>query len=199
MPYHLHTDWSHLGFDKYREGVAILSRYPILKSDARYVSNNKDPYNIHARKVVMAQIDVPYIGLINCFSAHVSWWDDGFAEQFENLRWWANANHHGEVDATLLCGDFNIKAGSRGYKLVVDSNDYEDQFLAAKSPDVFEKIFHEHRPNWRRYLTDDHRIDYVFMKKTSGLQVTSARVVFTEQEYGRVSDHEGYLMTFEPK
>jgi len=198
-PYHLHTDWSHLGFDKYREGVAILSRYPVLKCDAKYVSNNKDPYNIHARKVVMAQIAVPYIGLINCFSAHISWWDDGFSEQFENLRWWANANHHGEVNATLLCGDFNIKAGSRGYKLVVDSNDYEDQFLAAKSPSVFEKIFHEHRPNWRRYLADDHRIDYIFMKKTSGLQITSARVVFTEQEYGRVSDHEGYLMTFEPK
>ncbi|MDD1630800.1 MAG: endonuclease/exonuclease/phosphatase family protein, partial [Methylococcaceae bacterium] len=30
-PYHLYTDWSHLGFDKYREGVAILSRYPMLK------------------------------------------------------------------------------------------------------------------------------------------------------------------------
>jgi maltose 6'-phosphate phosphatase len=26
-PYHLVTDWSHLGFDRYREGVAVLSRY----------------------------------------------------------------------------------------------------------------------------------------------------------------------------
>lgn len=198
-PYHLHTDWSHLGFDRYREGVAILSRYPIAKQDARYISNSRDPYNIHARKAVMAQVDIPCIGRINFFSSHVSWWDDGFSEQFENLRGWADANHNGHVKATLLCGDFNIKAGSRGYELVVNSNDYEDQFLAAQSPRIFEKIFHEHRPHWQRYLADDHRIDYIFMKKSSGLRVTSARVIFTAQEYGRVSDHEGYLMTFEPK
>ena len=147
----------------------------------------------------MAQVDIPCIGRINCFSSHISWWDDGFPEQFENLRDWANSNHNGQVRATLLCGDFNIKAGSRGYKLVADASDYEDQFLAAKSPKVFKKIFRERRPDWQRYLIDDHRIDYIFMKNSSGLRVTSARVIFTEQEYGRVSDHEGYLMTFEPK
>jgi maltose 6'-phosphate phosphatase len=31
LPYHLVTDWSHLGFERYREGVALLSRYPIEK------------------------------------------------------------------------------------------------------------------------------------------------------------------------
>ena len=198
-PYHLHTDWSHLGFDRYREGVAIMSKYPFLKHDSRYVSNSNDPYNIHARKVVMAQIAVPCIGLINCFSSHLSWWKDGFSEQFANLRAWADANHNWHVNATLLCGDFNIKAGSRGYKLVVESSDYEDQLLATESPHVFKKIFRERHMNWRRYLANDHRIDYIFMKKSSEIRVTSARVVFTEQEYGRVSDHEGYLMTFEPK
>ncbi len=198
-PYHLHTDWSHLGFDRYREGVAILSRYPIAKYDARYVSGSNDPYNIHARRVVMAQVDIPCIGRINFYSAHVSWWDDGFAEQFGNLRGWADANHNRRVKGTLLCGDFNIKAGSRGYELVVNSHDYEDQFLAVKSPLVFKKIFRERRPKWPRYLVDDHRIDYIFMKRSSELRVTSARVLFTEREYGRVSDHEGYLMTFEPK
>jgi len=198
-PYHLYTDWSHLGFDRYREGVAILSRYPIAKRDARYVSDSGNPYNIHARKVIMAQIAIPCIGLINFFSSHVSWWDDGFSEQFENLCDWANSNHNGQVKGTLLCGDFNIKAGSRGYELVVESSDYEDQFLAATSPVVFKKIFWERYPDWQQYLLNDHRIDYIFMKKMSELRVSTARAVFTEQEYGRVSDHEGYLMTFEPQ
>ena len=197
-PYHLHTDWSHLGFDRYREGVAILSRYPIARYDSRYVSNSSDPYNIHSRKVVMAQIAVPFIGPINFFSAHISWWDDGFAEQFENLRGWAAANHNGEVKGTLLSGDFNIKAGSRGYEQIVNSNEYEDQYLVVKSPAVFGKIFHDKCPDWQHYLKDDHRIDYIFKKKSSNLRVTSGRVVFTNREYGRVSDHEGYLMTFEP-
>jgi maltose 6'-phosphate phosphatase len=28
--YHLQTDWSHIGFDRYREGIAVLSRYDFL-------------------------------------------------------------------------------------------------------------------------------------------------------------------------
>ena len=35
--YHLHTDWSHMGFDRYREGSAILSRYDFVMTDAGYV------------------------------------------------------------------------------------------------------------------------------------------------------------------
>lgn len=197
-PYHLVTDWSHLGFDRYREGVAILSRYPVVRHEAKYVSASQDPYDIHARKVVMAQIKVPNVGLVNVFSSHLSWVEDGFAEQFAKLRAWAGSLHGKTVRATMLCGDFNIKAGSAGYEVVVDSKEYEDQYLAAKAPAVFSRIFHSRKPHWQRYLAEDHRIDYVFMHKASALRVTSGRELFTEQDYGRVSDHTGYLMTFEP-
>ncbi len=198
-PYQLHTDWAHLGFDKYREGVAILSKYPLLKQDALYVSDSHDAYSIHSRKVVMAQINVPYIGRVNVFSAHLSWWEDGFSGQFKRLCEWAEAKQSAQVNATLLCGDFNITAGSDGYHLVVDAHQYDDQYLAANSQGLFEKIFRVNDPHWQDYPSDDCRIDYVFMDKASGLQVTSARVRFTEEDYGRVSDHCGYFMTFEPK
>jgi len=198
-PYHIHTDWSHLGFDKYREGVAILSKYPLLKQDALYVSGSHDVYSIHSRKVVMAQIKAPYMGRLNVFSAHLSWWEDGFAEQFQRLCEWAEAKQSALVNATLLCGDFNIAAGSAGYHLVVDSHQYDDQYLAANSQGVFEKIFRVNDPHWQNHLSDDYRIDYIFLNKASGLKVTSARVLFTEQDYGRVSDHCGYFMIFEPK
>ncbi|MGR8979876.1 MAG: endonuclease/exonuclease/phosphatase family protein [Gammaproteobacteria bacterium] len=197
-PYHLYTDWSHLGFDKYREGVAILSRYPLSKEESRYVSESDDPYSIHSRKVVMAQIHVPYIGAINVFSAHLSWWEDGFAEQFNRLREWAAEKQDGHVKGTLLCGDFNIAAGSEGYDLVVNGHEYEDQFLSANSHGVFEKVFKVNDPYWRHYLADDYRIDYIFLNKSSRLSVTSGQVLFTEQDYGQVSDHCGYVMTFEP-
>ncbi len=96
-PYHLYTDWSHMGFDKYREGVAILSRYPMVKQESKYVSSSHSPLSIHSRKVVMAQVAVPCMGLINFFSAHLSWWDDGFPEQFKSLCKWAADNHTAEV------------------------------------------------------------------------------------------------------
>jgi len=198
-PYHIYTDWAHLGFDKYREGVAILSKYPLLKHDAKYVSDSDDVYSIHSRKVVMAQIKVPYIGRLNVFSAHLSWWEDGFAGQFNRLCEWAKAKQTAQVCATLLCGDFNITAGSKGYHLVVDAHQYDDQYLAANSQGVFEKIFRVNDPYWQDYPSDDYRIDYVFLNKTSELTVTSATILFTERDYGRVSDHCGYLMTFEPK
>ena len=199
QPYHLYTDWSHLGFDKYREGVAILSRYPMLKQASTYVSNSHSAYSIHSRKVVMAQVQVPGMGPINFFSAHLSWWEDGFPEQFKRLSRWAADNQSEEVSATFLCGDFNIAAGSEGYKLVVNANEYDDQFLSVKAHGVFEKIFKVNDPYWRNYLADDHRIDYIFMNKASELKIISGRVLFTDDDYGRVSDHCGYLMSFEPK
>ena len=198
-PFNLHTDWSHMGFDKYREGVAILSRYPMSNHDARYVSESADIYSIHSRKVVNAQINVPGIGALNVFSAHLSWWEDGFAGQFKRLSEWAATTHSRAVKATLLCGDFNIAAGSVGYQLVVQSNEYEDQFLAAERQGIFEKIFRVNDPYWSHYLADDYRIDYIFMNKHSSLKVTAGEVLFTDDYYGRVSDHCGYLMTFEPK
>ena len=198
-PFHLYTDWSHKGFDKYREGVAILSRYPLIKQDSRYVSNSQSADSIHSRKVVMAQVHVPYLGLINFFSAHLSWWDDGFAEQFKTLGNWAADNQTDDVTGTMLCGDFNITAGTEGYTLVVSAHEYEDQFLAINDHDAFEKIFKVNDPHWQDYLADDYRIDYIFMNKASDLQITSGKVLFTEQDYGRVSDHCGYFMTFEPK
>lgn len=199
QPYHLYSDWSHLGFDKYREGVAILSRHPISKPESRYVSDSHDAYSIHSRKVVMAQIKAPGFGQINVFSAHLSWWEDGFADQFSRLCAWAAEKHNGHVKSTLLCGDFNIAARSKGYDLVVNNHEYEDQFLAANSQGIFEKVFRVNDPYWRNYLADDYRIDYIFLNKTSHLSVTSGQVVFTEQDYGQVSDHCGYVMTFEPK
>ncbi|MGR8932682.1 MAG: endonuclease/exonuclease/phosphatase family protein [Gammaproteobacteria bacterium] len=196
---HLYTDWSHLGFDKYREGVAILSRFPLQNPGARYVSDSHDAYSIHSRKVVMAQVDVPFMGAINVFSAHLSWWEDGFHQQFQRLCEWADSQSNESVKSTLLCGDFNIVAGSIGYQQVVNGNQYEDQYLAANHRGLFEKIFRVNDSHWGNLLVDDYRIDYIFMNKTSDLRVSAARVLFTEWDYGRVSDHCGYLMEFEPK
>ena len=197
--FYIYTDWSHLGFEKYREGVAILSRYPLSKQKGAYVSDSDDIYDIHSRKVISAHVSVPFIGNINVFSAHLSWLEDGFEKQFARLHQWAEKNYSDDIQATLLCGDFNITAGAEGYKLVVDTNQYEDQFLAINQQGVFEKIFKVHDAHWQDLLADDYRIDYIFMRKNSELQVTSARVLFTDQDYGRVSDHCGYLMTFEPR
>ncbi len=199
QPYYLHTDWSHLGFDRYREGIAVLSRYDFLATDAGYVSSSQDVYSINSRKVAMVELNVPYMGIVNVFSAHLSWPSGGFYEQFDRLRAWANQKHGKHLAATFLCGDFNIKAGSEAYQAVVSTREYEDQYLAATSRDKFEKIFRKQSPNIGRQLAKDGRIDFIFMHKNSSLQAVAARELFTNgDDYGRVSDHVGYYVEFEP-
>lgn len=196
--YDLHTDWSHIGFDHFREGIAILSKHRILKHDAGYVSDSNDIYDIHARKVVMAQIHFPYIGLINVFSVHLSWSSGGFKQQFERLQQWASDIETDSVAATFLCGDFNNKAGSRGYMQIVGSG-YEDQFLRATSPSVFAKVFRKSRAGSKEDLASDGRIDFLFAKRGNKLRPSAARVLFSGQDYKMVSDHFGYLVEFEPE
>ncbi len=197
--YFLFTDWSHIGFFRYREGSAILNRYQLLKRDAAYVSAATDIHSIHARKVVMGQIDFFGLGLINIFSVHLSWWKDGFWAQFEKLQQWAtDAEKADGVAATLLCGDFNTKAGSQGYMMIADGGKYADQFLQAASPAFFAEVFGNASPERAASLADDDRIDYIFAKKNTKLNPITAKVLFSGQDYRRVSDHLGYLVEFEP-
>ncbi|NUM34321.1 MAG: endonuclease/exonuclease/phosphatase family protein [Candidatus Brocadiae bacterium] len=198
-PYFLYTDWSHLGFDQYKEGIAILSKFPMIKKESRYVSPKQDIHDIHARKVLMAQVFVPWAGLINIFSAHLSWWENGFADQWEKLRNWAKQNQTPDVAATLLCGDFNARPDSPGYTLVLQSQEYEDQFLAVTKKDVFTRIFRRGEKDSGRYLAYDYRIDYIFMNKDGKLQGIAAKEIFTGNDYGKVSDHTGYYVEFVPR
>jgi len=198
-PYHLHTDWSHLGFDRFREGVAVLSRHPFVYTDAGYVSDSQDPYDIHSRKVVMAQVRVPYFGLINLFSAHLSWPSDGFFPQFDRLREWATQRHTPEVTATLLGGDFNIAAGSEAYRHIVDAGEYEDQYLKIRNSSVFQKVFRQRKGDTMPLLAEDGRIDYLWLRDGNRLRAIYAEELFTPERYGRVSDHTAYWVEFEQR
>ena len=168
-------------------------------TDAGYVSSSHDVYSIDCRKVVMVQLNVPYMGMVNVFSAHLSWPSRGFFEQFDRLCAWANHKHGDHLAATFLCGDFNIKAGSEAYQAVVRTCEYDDQYLAATSQDAFEQIFRKQLPYIEDRLVKDDRIDFIFMQKRSSLQAVAAQELFTNDDYyGRVSDHTGYCVEFQP-
>lgn len=198
QPFHLVAEWSHRGFDRYREGVAILSRYPFIRTEARYVSANQDVYDIHSRKVIMGQISAPGVGVVNLFSAHLSWWENGFRQQFDTLRAWVDRRHTRTVAATLIGGDFNVKAGAQGYAHIVATSDYEDQFLRVSDRRAFDAIFYKRAAGWESHLAHDGRIDFIFMKRGGKLRPIAAQRLFTGDRYRRVSDHEGFLVTFEP-
>ena len=196
-PFHLHADWSHLGFDRYREGVAILSRHPFAYVDSGYVSDSSDPFDIHSRKIAMAQVKVPYVGAVNVFSVHLSWPSDGFYPQFERLQRWAEERQAPEVAGTLLCGDFNVAASSEAFRSVVDGGAFEEQFMKIAKPEVFQRVFRDRRGDSMRWLAGDGRIDFVWLNAGSRLRAIGAEEIFTPGRYGRVSDHTGYVVEFE--
>ena len=99
----------------------------------------------------------------------------------------------------MLCGDFNSRADSPGYALVLQTQEYEDQFLAVTKKDIFTKIFRRGEEASKRYLAYDYRIDYIFMNKEGKLQGIAAKELFTERDYGKVSDHIGYYVEFIPR
>lgn len=115
--------------------------------------------------------------MVNTVSSHFSWLSGGFLGQFKRLRAWASHKHGGNLAGTFLCGDFNIKADSEGYQAVVRTQEYQDQFLAATSRNVFDKVFRQPSPDSDRYSSTDGRIDCVFMHKHSPLRAVSAREV----------------------
>ena len=64
---------------------------------------------------------------------------------------------------------------------------------------IFENIFRKKSANIDRQLAKDGRIDFIFMQRSASLQAVAARELFTNDDYyGRVSDHTGYCVEFEP-
>lgn len=196
-PYHIHADWSHIGFDRWREGLAILSRHPFVYTDSGYVSDETDPHTIHSRRVVMAQIRLPHAGLLNVFSAHLSWAENGFDRQFDRLLAWMDEKHPADGAGTLLCGDFNIDACSPSFERITQVCGYEEQILKIQRPDAFQHIFRARDAASTDVLAGDRRIDYIWLSPGSRLRCISAAPIFVPGRYDRVSDHPGYLAEFE--
>ena len=136
---------------------------------------------------------------MNVFSAHLSWINDGFREQFPRLRQWACEQHNGDTAATFLCGDFNIPAGREGYDLATGDGQFTDQFLLAQLRQRHEAGFGPPPGPHARPDPADGRIDYLFAHRDNRLEPVAARELFTDTDYGRVSDHTGYLVEFEPR
>ncbi|MGA9230991.1 MULTISPECIES: endonuclease/exonuclease/phosphatase family protein [unclassified Exiguobacterium] len=123
-------DFSHIGYDAYEEGLALLTKHPILKSDSYYVSRSQDTMDWKSRKIVRATIDVDGTQ-ITFNSCHLGWWEDAdepFSEQFNHL-----IARMDPLEWTLFLGDFNNDAFERetGYDYMVERG-LHDLFLLAE-------------------------------------------------------------------
>jgi len=193
-------DWSHYGFDVWLEGSAILSKYPLVDTGSRFISNPENGrYEFwKSRNVPMARIDFPGAGGVNVFSVHTGWWDDEeepFQDQFKKLLDWA-AEIAEPLGTTILCGDFNVPADSMMREFMTRGTGYSDQYALANPDGLLHTTIGAAIDGWES-SDRGQRVDYILLNDDSPFEVYDARIVFTEEIYGVVSDHAGIYARFE--
>ena len=182
LTYYWSWVYNHIGFDRYHEGVAILSRNPLAPRELR-VSDAADPLDYHTRKVLLAETQVAG-RTVTVASVHLSWWNKGFQEEWARLE----KELLPQVNSLLLMGDFNNPVGQEGYKTILASPlDLQDCHQVARERSGNHTVAGE-IAGWQGNQ-EDLKIDYVFSRK--GLSVRSSKVVFDGQNAPVISDHYG--------
>ncbi|TAL42868.1 MAG: hypothetical protein EPN89_16800 [Methylovulum sp.] len=193
--YHIHQDWSHIGFYRWREGTAIMSRYPMRHNYSAYVSADHRKDNYMSRNITVSCIDIPEFGLLHIANVHLSWAHHGFFEEYHKLRKLIHSRLHFGVRADLIVGDFNAPAGEHAYNHIVGNAEYVDQFHELHPHRFHQPSYHGQIDGWKN--SSPKRIDYIFKRNGNPMQIESMEVIFNGGFYPIVSDHFGYLARFE--
>jgi len=192
-------NWAHYGWTVWEEGVAILSKHPLINSEDRYISTYTGTSDITSRKVIFGSYQTSN-GVFNLFSAHTHWrlteTDEEQNNQIRKIKLMAAEKWALTSDSlAFICGDFNgnptsDSPWSEGYFTMMQNNEYTDTYLHA-NPEA------NNKPAQSIYNTIGGdfpgRIDYIFMKNNPHLTVIDSQIIFTSDCVGRVSDHFGVL------
>ena len=76
--------YNHIGYEKYNEGVAILSKTPIKVNDI-LISDVDDETDFHTRRVLVAETEIDQKP-ITVVSLHMSWFGKGFESEWQKLH-----------------------------------------------------------------------------------------------------------------
>lgn len=192
---HYHWTWLPLkrGYERYDEGLALMSRSPILETDTVQVSRVNDYHNWKTRKLL--GIRTQHAPQEWFYSVHFGWWDDP-DEPFA-AQWQKTNAHMQERGIVWLMGDFNSPAEirSEGYDLIRKSG-WHDSYTLAKQRDggftVGGVI-----DGWKDRIssTPGMRIDQIWCSRET--DVASSAVLFNGIRYPVVSDHYGVLIEYE--
>ncbi|MCK7534287.1 MAG: hypothetical protein MZV63_26355 [Marinilabiliales bacterium] len=72
VDYNFVWHWAHYGWSVWEEGVAVLSKHPLIETDNRYVSTSTSINSITSRKVIYGSYQLG-VDRIHIFSAHTHW------------------------------------------------------------------------------------------------------------------------------
>ncbi len=177
------------GYERYDEGLAVVSRFPITEAEEYVLSQTQDYGNWKTRKAVAAHVGCGAEGAW-FVSAHMGWWGDTqepFAGQMDRLQQ-KLSEKKGNI---YLMGDFNSPADERntGYDYVSGYGWLDLWKLAGNNGHAVTvpgKI-----DGWSAGAENGLCIDYIWSRHP--VSVVSSRVVFSGEQEAVVSDHFGIL------
>lgn len=180
--YHWSWAYNHIGYDKYHEGVAILSKKP-LKPRGVLISEMDDEADYHTRRALVAQTEVSGQE-VTVASLHLSWYGKGFEGEWAKLE----RDLLDQPKPLLLLGDFNNPTDQEGYQIMMTSPlDIVDSHVSGQ------KVVGDHTivadiDGWEG---NDQalKVDHAFISK--GVEVLSSVVMYDGGEAPIVSDHYG--------
>lgn len=175
------------GYDKYDEGLAIMTLFPILEKKIITISKKDDYNDWKTRKIIGVRtadrIDEWF------FCVHYGWWND--ADEPFKEQWQRTITELPKTKRIWLMGDFNSPADSEGYKLMEESG-WTDCYKTAHEHDNGVTVA---RPidGWEN-ASDDMRLDQIWCNE----KVAPHRsfVIFNGENHPIVSDHYGVLTEF---
>ncbi|MFW5457222.1 endonuclease/exonuclease/phosphatase family protein [Streptococcus hyovaginalis] len=178
--------YNHIGYGRFHEGVAILSKTPIEVKDL-LASDTTDPSDYHTRRALLARTEIDGRPL-SIVSLHLSWWEKGFEVEWPRL---AEALAK-ESNPLILMGDFNNPTGNKGYQAVVNSGlDVVDSHVVAEEVSGDHSILAD-IDGWEGN-DQAFKVDHAFVAKD--FQVASSRVIFDGEKGPVISDHFGLAVT----
>lgn len=171
------------GFKTLDEGVAILTKLPITRTDVLLLSRTDEYLSWKTRKALGVKLSED----IWFYSLHFGWWSDSsdpfneqwckFCDAVKGKRVWA-------------MGDFNSPDSitDEGYDLVT-STGWRDSYRFAKKRDEGITAIGS-IAGWQD--TDKRRIDYIFSNFDANIE--SSTVIFNGRFKKVISDHYGVLI-----
>ncbi|WP_303972677.1 endonuclease/exonuclease/phosphatase family protein [Streptococcus merionis] len=177
--------FSHIGYDIYEEGIALLTKLPVVEVDAFYCSYHQKADAILSRKTLGLTLRYQH-QLIEVYSCHINLPTAEGESQLDNVQTILNRTDTGHFK--LLMGDFNADAFDdvSNYQAIKELGlwDSYDLALAKDHGTTVAKAI----DGWSGHF-QEKRLDYLFM--TEARTVQSSNVVFNGVHQPPISDHFG--------
>ena len=183
--YNFIWDYSHIGYDIYEEGLAILTIHEIKDYKSFYISQSNNKNDYRSRNIV--SITIEQNGeLVDFYSCHAGWWND----DIEPFKYHADMLIENISDDRLafVMGDFNNNAYVRneGYDYLMKLG-LKDTYVMAEEKDdgvtVKGKI-----AGWEMQ-EEDKRLDLILTNRE--IKVLRSKVIFNKDNKHIISDHYG--------